>query len=214
MIRYGVAAALPAADLERLRASGQIEFIAGEVDPADLGSRYDVIMAYGLYPDAAMSPVTAQVMLVVNDQRSPLNDLALVSIIRRALHSPTLVDALDIPGAQSQPAEQSSRAALRTELANAGWPDGFDLMLAHADIPGSAQVAEQLGAIGIYLTPVPLTDTHWENSNLVMTTERAIWVERVGEANIIDLFTLPISFWTVDGLNIAFTPGGWPVVQR
>jgi hypothetical protein len=40
------------------------------------------------------------------------------------------------------------------------------------------------------------------------------WAARVGDANVVDLYTLPISFWAADGLNITFTQGGWPLARR
>jgi hypothetical protein len=44
--------------------------------------------------------------------------------------------------------------------------------------------------------------------------DRKIWEEHFGEDNVIDLYTIPISYRSLPGLNIAFTPDGWPLASR
>jgi hypothetical protein len=41
--------------------------------------------------------------------------------------------------------------------------------------------------------------------------ERAGWVNQIGEANVIDLYTLPISYRALPELTIAITADGWPI---
>jgi hypothetical protein len=42
--------------------------------------------------------------------------------------------------------------------------------------------------------------------------EREVWAALpASEAYMIELFGLPISYWAVPGLEVIFTPQGWPV---
>jgi hypothetical protein len=111
-----------------------------------------------------------------------------------------------------EPHETAPTVTLRTDLANTGWPDGFDVRLADSEFP--VALDEQLGVLGIGITRVPLADTNRHMMLVMWTTpeDRTEWVQQAGdESLVIDLFAIPISYWAVEGLNITFTPGGWPI---
>jgi hypothetical protein len=151
-----------------------------------------------------------------------LSDPSLLNLLRHSLNPQSIVDSLAIAGAVSDTVEFSPPMAIRTELANAGWPDGLILSMAYAAAPGAAQIAEQLVSVGInaHLSAMTNGDLNtafndgiiqaafitWETPN-----ERQEWVSRFGDANVIDLYTVPISYLAVSGLTITFTPGGWPI---
>jgi hypothetical protein len=44
--------------------------------------------------------------------------------------------------------------------------------------------------------------------------QRRTWTDLAGDTNVFDLFTLPISYLAVDGLNINFAPDGFPLASR
>lgn len=219
-IRYGLAPfALPVRDIEQLQTAADVTLLTDMPSWDDLGTRFDLVAAYGELPSASLSPTPLHMALVINPQLPPLDSSAVVSVIRRALNPAVLVENYPIAGVLRESLETVPRATLRTELANAGWPDGFDVMLAGSDTALQASISEQLNPLGILTKPIRLTDNTWPSAHLTVllwTTpqERAAWVERVGdESLIVDLLTIPISYWAIDGLNITFTSGGWPLVN-
>jgi hypothetical protein len=221
-IRYGLAANTAGFvhDLDMIAASGSLEQLTEAPDSNDIGARFDVIAAFGKWSGAAESPVLPRVALVINSSLAPMDNPTVANVVRRAPDPTAILATLNIPGAEAAPIETAAPITLRTELANAGWPDGFDAALAYITFPGILEIKNQLAAIGIIGQPIPLSDSVWERTHLaiiIWTTpgERAEWVERAGgESNVIDLYSLPISYWTAPGLTITFTPGGWPLTAR
>jgi hypothetical protein len=207
-------------DLDLIAASGSVEHLIEAPNPADIGTRFDVIAAYGKWPDTTESPILTRVALVINSSIVPLDAPAIANVLRRALDPTAILADLDIPGGEIASIETASPITLRTELANAGWPDGFDVIMASESLPGITEITGQLAAISVAAQPVPLSNSVWERTHLAIiawTTpeERAAWIERAGgESNVIDLFTLPISYWAAPDLSITFTPGGWPLATR
>ena len=92
-------------------------------------------------------------------------------------------------------------------------------------MPGAQAVADALRAvrIGAILTNAgesdfgPTLDTSaphlilagWTNDN-----QKQSWIARAGEVNVVELYTVPISYLAVDGLQISYAPGGFPVATR
>jgi len=221
-IRYALAANTAGfvADWDLIASSGSIEQLTEAPNPADIGTRFEVIAAYGKWAGAAESPILPRVGLVINSTFAPLDDPTVANIVRRALDPAAILINLEIPGAEAAAAETAASITLRTELANVGWPDGFDTILAYEPIPGIAEISSQLAAIGIITKPIALSNSTWERTHLAIITwtapeKRAEWVERAGgESNVIDLYTLPVSYWAAPDLAITFTPGGWPLATR
>ena len=183
----------------------------------DLGPRFDIIVAYGAYPDALPSPTLIHYALLINTALAPLDDPAVAQIIRQAADPAAFVVNLDIPQIQITPTETVSTAALQTALANAGWPDGFDLSFAHqGDLLAIETIRAHFQALNISLTSVPL-DREFINYQLALVTwtsqtERDVWAGLLtSQADMIELFALPISYWTVPDLQVGFTSQGWPV---
>ncbi len=220
-IRYALAANTAGfvPDLDLIAASGSIEQLTEDPNPADIGERFDLIAAYGKWPGAAESPVLSRVALVINSTLPPFDDPAVINAVRRAVDPAGILATLEIPGAEASPLDTAAAITLRTELANAGWPDGFDAILAYTPIPGIAEITSQLAAVGIIGQPTSLSNSTWEHTHIAIITwtspeQRAEWVERAGDENVIDLFTLPISYWAAPDLSITFTSGGWPIATR
>jgi hypothetical protein len=226
-IRYALAANTEGfvSDLALIQAATRVEQLSEPINPDDLGSRYDIVAAYGDLPDGTRSPISPHAALVMQTDSLPLGNTVLLDVFRRSIQLQGIVTTLNIPGITPDPVESGQSGSLRTELANAGWPDGFALNLAYAYVPGVQQLAEQFEAAGIRVRVTAL-----DRSDVMMaleqnrmqaaliswssTDDRALWTERFGDDHVIDLYTIPISYRATAGLNISFTPDGWPLVSR
>jgi hypothetical protein len=222
-LRYGLIGTTP--DLALLEASAQVTLLDTPPESQELGVRYDIVAAYGAFPGWEVSPVAPTLGLLVNPARPPLDNSTLREIVRRSIAPTELTNALALPGALPAPLEYITTAEARAALANAGWPDGFAARLGILPMPGGEAVAARLAAVNIATTHMTLDaaalgaalDAGQLHLALVTWTnaeERAEWAARVGAENVVDLVTLPISYWARDGLNITLTPGGWPVPAR
>jgi hypothetical protein len=218
-IRYGIIGdeRTAGADLAALRTSGQVEFISPPLNPADLGTRFDVIAGYGDLPGGSRSPVMTHAALLIRPL-PPLDNPKMADILRQAIDPNAITSTLNIPGATAEPGQTVSASALRNELANGGWPDGFDLALADTGIPGAAALTSQLGSIGIMLhpQPVPAADVLAAGIPLALigwhTPEEQAALAKAG--TLVDLYQLPISYLAIDGLKITFTLDGWPLAAH
>jgi hypothetical protein len=220
-LRYGLSADAAGAlhDPALLESGAQMIQIEEAPLLSDLGTRFDVIAAYGLYPDFTPSPVQAHLALVINTELPPLDNPALADVLLRSLDPAALASAMTIPGIQPEPRESLPLSILRAELANAGWPDGFDLWLAHQEVVGVIELQAHLRQLNIHTNPVPLQDREINaHLTLIIWTipeQRDELVLRVGDnGHIVDLLTLPISYLAVPGLDITFSPQGWPIATR
>ncbi len=226
-IRYALDAntAGAVADFDQLSDAATVETLAEAINPADLGTRFDLAAAYGDLPGGIRSPVTPYIALVVNANRPPLDNPLFADALRQALDPSAIITALNLAGASVDFSGTGDRAAVRSALANAGWPDGVAVRLGHSAVPGAQVIAEQLRAFGIRaeVTAVgasalleSLNDGSIQIALIAWTSadERQSWVNAVGETNVIDLFSVPISYIATEGLSITFTPGGWPLAEQ
>ena len=209
------------ADLALLEASAEVVTL-GQDDPTGLGG-YALMAGYGDRPGWARSPVTPRVSLVIGALRSPLDRPEMAELIVHAIDAPSLVAASGIGG--SEPLLVGEIHVTHTALANAGWPDGFDVALGDAGLPGADAVLQQLTALGLNVSRVTLAPDALVpalvdgRANLALVawtdeSERQALTDAVGVDRVTDLYTLPITFQAVDGLRLTFTPGGWPLVSR
>jgi hypothetical protein len=212
-VRYGVAVPDLLTGVIPLDSPPNIETIAGPVNTDDLGQRFDIIIAPGIWPDAERTPIEIHTALVINTLLPPLDNPALPPVIGQ-LARPQSLSELDIPGISFIPAA-SDLFALRGQLANAGWPDGFDLTAALPDLPGRAQITGALAVAGIQLRLEPVFS--WERTHLALIqwagdTPPVQWAQ-VEQVELVRLYSIPVSYWAVPGLEITFTPAGWPVAR-
>jgi hypothetical protein len=212
-------------DLILIEKSAQIEQLDTAIAPADLGSRFDIAAAYGDIPGGTRSPTTPHIALVINPIIPPWNDQNMLNIFRRSLDPAKITNAIGITGVIAEPATSESATQIRNQLANAGWPDGLSFNLGNAYAPGGEQIIKQWQTAGIdaQQTITPENDIEsslnegrfqaalirWETPD-----EREQWVKQFGEDNVIDLYSLPISYLAMPSLHIAFTPDGWPLPTR
>lgn len=223
-IRYGLAAKKDelGADFDLIAAGALVEELATAPDPNDLGARFDIIAGFGVWPGAERSPRSLRVTLALNAALPPVDDPAIQAVLRRALDPAALLAASGIANAETAPVDYAPPDELRATLANAGWPDGFEIILAYDPAPGLQAIVEQLRAAGIESRTRPRGDATFENASIHVAVvswrtpeERALWVERSGSEDlVIDLFALSISYWASPGLELTFSPNGWPIAAR
>lgn len=209
---------LPPEDFDTLAVTGEIESVSPPFLDSDLGSRYDILVTLGDRPNATRTPTPLTVSLALNTALPPLDDNAVAEIVRRAIHTEAMVGTLAIPGAAALSHASETAQTLRTSLANAGLPDGFDLNLASLYAPGAEVITAQLAGIGIEtrISPIaPDVETDLSAYHLILFSSAAQpIVTNLAGVEIIDLFTVPISYRAVPELTIEFTTGGLPLARR
>lgn len=226
-VRYALAANAEGlvADIDLIQASAQIEQLHEAVHPDDLGIRYDMVAVYGDLPGGTRSPVTLHVVLVMNADVPPLDNPVLLDALRKSVNPGAAAEALSIPGLTAETVDHDEARDLRVQLANAGWPDGFGLQMGAAGVPGVGALIGQWQAAGIAVQTQPMSEAEikagFESGRIqaaltawTSEEERAGWGQRMGSENVLDLYSVPISYRAVDGLKISFTPGGWPIGTR
>lgn len=195
------------------------------VNLGDLGTRYDIVMAFGDLAEWSRSAVTPQVMLIVDPA---LDEIVpdLTQIVRHAINPQTVLASLDVPGAVAtgEPIAVASDI-LRTQLANLGRPDGVRLIMGHMPMPGIPVITRQLAAANIEAQSLALTTDQIHTAfsegriQLALVTwtlpeQQQQWRDLFGAQYTLDLYDLPISYRALPELIISFTPGGWPLASR
>lgn len=228
-LRYALAPAVGdrVPDWPLLQNSYQMIALDTPVNPADLGTVYDLVVTYGTPPSAewTQTTLTPRVSLVIHSQIPPFDDPNLRALLVQSLDTQPIIAALNIPGAEAQPVTPLDVNVIRTRLANDGLPDGVAFVLGETFVPGAAIVADQMRsanfeALVLSLTPDDLR-TAFEDGRVqaaliawTVETERARWVTQFGDDAVLDLYTTPLSYRALPELTITFTPAGWPLPQR
>lgn len=206
-----------------IEASVQVEQLDADINSADLGNRFDVAVAYGDLPGGTRSPIMQNVALVINPNALPWQDPAILNIFRHSLRPIDFTQEMDIAGIlPAETAVSPSPVEVRSLLANAGWPDGLSFNLGDSYVPGSEAIIRQWEAAGIYAKQIAtspdelqtaLADDLLQAALIIWTTpeSRDKWVSQFGTENVVDLYTVPISFIAIPDLTITYTPSGWPV---
>lgn len=207
-------------DLALLSASAEVIMIT---DPAAPLTDYDVVAGYGLQPDWSPSELTPQVAWVIDPNAFPSDQIA--AWMRQSIDPQAIVTSLALPGAIAQSIPMIAPAELRTRLANTGYPDGIALTIGAVALPGVDQVIDQLRQSGVAVQVIPMTMTEIRTAFAAgaiggaviawsVEVERTAWDQLIGADNVIDLYTVPISYRAAPNLTIAFTPSGFPLVSR
>lgn len=204
-------------DINTLQESALVEPMSAESAIGD----YDVVVAYGVYDGWQQSPISHHISLIINPNLAPLDDEGIRNILRQTFDSQAFLAALNIVGTLSGTTQAVSLPETKIALANAGFPDGFVLTMAVETIPNLEAIAAQFTQRNIDLHVIEnesniLNDnrTHLLLIRWSQDSQRTTWIEQVGEANVLDLFTLPISYIASDNLTLTFTENGWPLPAR
>ncbi len=190
-----------------------------------LVSDLELIQAYGDFPDSTRSPIESHIALILKADDFPINNSVVQKVLRHSIYPQAVLDRLNISVGLASSIEAVDAKRLRGDLANSGWPDGFSLNMAYSYTPGFDVVEEQFHNAGIriqsYLMQKSDITLALDNNRVQLALinwgtpdERMQWTAHFGENNVIDLYTIPISYRAVPGLNITFTSDGWPLVNR
>lgn len=180
---------------------------------------FDLVVAYGIYDGWQQAPQAHRVSLAINPNLPPLDNQTIRDLIPGIINSQAIVDSLNIPGTQ-QTTELSTESAtlIRTTLANTGYPDGFQLTMAIENIPAVDVLVSQFASLSMDIRLIELRDGVLldNQAHLILfmsanDSERAEWLSQAGEDNIIDLWTLPISYLNNGGVSVEFTENDIPI---
>ena len=210
-------------DLTEIEQSGIVVTLSDD-SLAELGTDYDVIMTYGEQAGWTTSPHPQHIALLINPNLAPFDDPEILNLFKSSLNPTAIIETLDITGILPADSSTTDSATVKSTLANLGYPDGFALSLGESQILGSEALAEQLTRFNFHLTSTELTEDEliiaFDNQRLhlgliIYTTPeaRASWSSLVGEDNIIDLYTIPISYNAQPELQIDFTAHGWVIAR-
>lgn len=198
--------------------------LADTSDTSGLGADYDILAEYGLHEGWQQSPVLPTVSLIINPKLAPLDKDTVANIIRNSLDSGKIALETGIIGTIPLSSLALDSAPLRAELANMGYPDGFDLHIGNAFIPHAEAITSQFLSVNIdslitqYSNEDILTAINRNRLHLALVkwhnvAEKSAWTALVGENNFIDLYQLPISYLAMPDLKITFSEDGFPIAS-
>lgn len=207
-----------------LSESGLVIPASGLNEESQLGVDYDIFADYGFIDGWSQSPVIPTISLVINPNITPLTDDNIANIIRNGVDGVRIINSTNISGTIPLAVSSIQLSSLKTEFANMGYPDGFELQLHIAEIPNSGAIVAELNNLNIDLNS---TSTNLETiaQQLVenrlhlalikwhTVSEKAVWTSAVGENNVIDLYQLPISYLANPSLTITFADNGFPLAS-
>jgi hypothetical protein len=182
-------------------------------------ANYDIVAAYGVFEGWQVSPTTQHLALVINANLAPLDNETIRALIPQAIDSQALIAELAINGMQPGAITSLPNATIRTSLANAAYPDGFQLTVASSPLPGLGILLAQFNASNISVQLIEADTIADNRAHLLLISwteeaERAEWILQVGEENFVEIYSLPISYLAKDGIQIEFSENGWPLPLR
>lgn len=212
VIRYGIAANI-------VPYLGDVPVSYETVDGTTALTDYDLVVTYGALDGWERAPQAHRVSLIINPNLAPLDETVIRDLIPSVIDVQTIISNLNINGTQQTTIQTSELSAteIRTTLANSGYPDGVQLTLATEQVPAIDTLLSQFSALGLDLRLIPLRENSFSQNQAHLglflwtdDSERSDWVAQVGENSIIDLWTMPISYITSDGVTVDFTADGIP----
>lgn len=219
--RYGILSdTLPyVRDVEALQDQAQLESVPANADLQN----YDLLTGYGTADGWETAPTTHHVALLIHPALPPLDDATLRAIVQQSSSPRPLITRIEIPGLRPASDQETDSAALRTQLANQGYPDGLRLVLAAEPVPGIEAVRQQLAASNLrtrlseaapadILTRYEQQQAHLFLVRWIEEGERRAWTERIGTENVIELYSIPIRYRVRAGLSVAFSAEGFPIL--
>ena len=198
--------------------------ISGLTEESALGIDYDVIADYGLVDGWLQSPVVPTVSLIINPNLSPLDDDLIANVVRNGIDGVRIVNQSNVSGTVPLAISTIRQSSLKTEFANIGHPDGFDLQIGISEIPNSQAIINDLNQLNLEINIIEggideiaslLTNNrlHLALVKWHSVTEKAVWTSAVHENNVIDLYQLPISYLASPELTITFSDSGFPIAS-
>jgi hypothetical protein len=211
--------------LDVIEKTGLIDKLGDNTTDMGVLAGYDIVVTLGRIEGWAQSPIFPHVALVLNTSLAPLDSPLAADAVRRSIDPTAIASQFGIAGLEPAPLTPLDPITIRTQLANGGFPDGIDLILRHQTFPGVPQFIDQWGASGVRVqeataTRADMADLYGQKrAHLFLIgwytpEERQTWEDRVGAENMIDLYSLPISYQAASDLDVTFTDDGFPLGVR
>lgn len=183
---------------------------------------FDLVVAYGTYDGWQQSPHSHHISLAVNPNFPPLDNPTLLDLVPQMIDTQALISAIDISGIQETRVQSPDNiGTVRTSLANAGYPDGVQLVLATDTTFALDEFINLFAIRSIDLRLIDMSDSGFDDNQAHLTlflwvqdNERDVLASQVGDENIIDLFTIPISYITPDDIAVDFSENGIPIPSQ
>lgn len=180
---------------------------------------FDIVVAYGIYEGWQQSPQSHRISMALNPNLTPLDNQRIRDLIPQMIDAQVLVSAIGIDGVQTLTASTPDSAGVaRTILANEGYPDGLELILATDVDLALDNLVAQFSARSIALRLINIDEAVFGENQAHLAiflwsqdSERETWISEVGAENIIDLWTIPISYISSSELPLSFTENGLPI---
>lgn len=207
-----------------ISASALVIPASGLTEESLLGTDYDVIADYGLVDGWEQSPVIPTVSLIINPNLDPLDNDTIANIIRSGIDGVRIINQTNMSGTVPMAISTIRLSSLKTEFANMGYPDGFELRIGVAEVPNSQAILQELSALNIdtdvvngtlttIATELTTNRLHLALVKWHSVSEKAIWTSAVGENNVIDLYQLAISYLASPNLQITYSDNGFPIAS-
>ncbi len=211
--------------IDEIAKTGLIDHLGDNTTDMGVLAGYDIIVTLGRVDGWAQSPASPHAALVMNTTLAPLDSPLAADAVRRSLDPQAVAEKFGIVGLETAPLTPLDSVTIRTQLANGGFPDGLDLILRDQTLPGVPQFIDQWATNGVRVQEasaahddlVSLYEQQRAHLFLIAwytAEERQEWAARVGAENVIDLYTLPISYHAASDLEIRFTKDGFPIGTR
>ncbi len=181
----------------------------------DLGANFDIAIRLGNADGWTRSPIPLTIGLVIR----PSFEFA--DVIWRAIDPPEwgMVDITPLHDGTTP------YTVLRADMANLGKPDGFTVNLGVQSLIGEDALRAQLGTFFIETRAISIASEKRIESITSSTidimlvswftdVEKAQWVNLVGEANVLSLFTMPINYLVNPNLTVSLSEQGLPQVDE
>ena len=188
---------------------------------ADQLGDLDLLIGLGLHPGWQPSGATLHIALLLNPMLAPLNDPQTAQLLRQSIDANRLSRSYaDLPGIMPSDQRASDPSTIRNQLAMAGHPDGFRLVLAAPELPLSENIVADLADYSFaveqreWLNNSPLESFEANQAHLILvhwyTDEEASSIQsEVGAENTLELFRIPVSYLLRPGLEVQLD-GLWP----
>lgn len=201
-----------------IRLEGNYTRIQAATPLASSDIQYDIAVMLGGTEGWQTSPIPLSIGLILRPSAN------FTDIIWRAIDPPVLIERMGVNWITPLHDGTTPAIVLRNELANLGKPDGFAVTMGMLGIIGEEALRDQLRTLLIEIAAIPITiedripTLQSGMIDMVLVSwfteaERDEWVNLVGEANLLPLFSVPISYQAMPDLTITLSIYGLPEVS-
>ncbi|MBK8021323.1 MAG: hypothetical protein IPK19_07775 [Chloroflexi bacterium] len=185
---------------------------AAQFDPrVESATAFDVAVAFGSFPNMSPAPAAIVVKLRLNTSLAPLDDPEIARLVIQAFDPALAAQAVADLGATPPVSTEGGPdpSAIRSALANAGYPDGLPLLIgAHA--PGADRLVRMAQPYGIDLRLQEVADDATASgARHGEIMGRPAWSEEQS-TGFLELYQVPISVYHRSDLALHFTETGLP----